>query len=90
MKEFTNVAGSVTSFASSVNFFALAGYHAQGHDLNVFQKFPEIIFTPKEWFISKKGRKRVKEWREVTFMKEWVKPLYIGYHQALELSLIHI
>ena len=27
----------------------------------------------------------MKEWREVTFMKEWVKPLYIGYHQALEL-----
>ena len=29
--------------------------------------------------------KRVKEWREVTFMKEWVKPLYIGYLQALDL-----
>ena len=27
----------------------------------------------------------MKEWREVTFMKEWVKALYIGYHQALEL-----
>ena len=27
----------------------------------------------------------MKEWREVTFMKEWVKPLYIGYHQALDL-----
>ena len=27
----------------------------------------------------------VKEWRDVTFMKEWVKPMYIGYHQALEL-----
>ena len=27
----------------------------------------------------------MKEWREVTLMKEWVKPLYIGYHQALEL-----
>ena len=30
--------------------------------------------------------KRVKEWREVTFMKEWVKPLYIGYLQALDLQ----
>ena len=29
--------------------------------------------------------KRVKEWREVTFMKEWVKALYIGYHQVLDL-----
>ena len=27
----------------------------------------------------------MKEWHEVTFMKEWVKPLYIGYHQALDL-----
>ena len=57
MKEFTNVAGSVTSFAGSVNFFALAGYHAQGHDLNVFLKFSETIFTPKEWILSKKGPK---------------------------------
>ena len=84
MKEFTNVAGNVTSFARNVNFlFSLAGYYAQGQDLNVFQTFPDTIYTPKEWFL-KKGRKRVKEWREVTFMKEWVKALYIGYHQALD------
>ena len=57
MKEFTNMAGRVTSFADRVNFFVLAGYHDQGHDLNVFQKFPETIFTPKEWFLSKKGPK---------------------------------
>ena len=25
--------------------------------MNVFQKFPETIFTPKEWFLSKKGPK---------------------------------
>ena len=37
--------------------FALAGYHDQGHDLNVFQKFSETIFTPKDWFLSKKGPK---------------------------------
>ena len=42
VKEFTNVAGSVTSFAGSVNLFALAGYHDQGRDdLNVFQKDAE-------------------------------------------------
>ena len=41
MKEFTNVTGRVTSFAGRVNFFALAGYHAQRHDLNVFQTFPD-------------------------------------------------
>ena len=39
----------------------------------------------KSGFFQRKGRKRVKEWREVTFMKEWVKALYIGYHQALDL-----
>ena len=38
-------------------FFFVAGYHPQGHDLNVFQKFSETIFTPKEWFLSKKGPK---------------------------------
>ena len=38
-------------------FFFLAGYHAQGHDLKRFGKFCETIFTPKEWFLSKKGPK---------------------------------
>ena len=52
-----NVAGSLTSFAGSVIFLALAGYHTQGHDFNIFQKFTEVIFTPKEWFLSKKGPK---------------------------------
>ena len=33
------------------------GYHAQGHDLNVFQTFLDTIFTPKKWFLSKKGPK---------------------------------
>ena len=37
--------------------FFLAGYHAQGHYLNVFLNFSESIFTPKEWFLSKKGPK---------------------------------
>ena len=49
-----------------------------------FGKFCETIFTQKEWFLSKKEPKEG-DWREVTFMKEWVKPLYIGYDQALEL-----
>ena len=34
---------------------------------------------------QRKGLKRVKKWREVTFMKEWMKPLYFGYLQALNL-----
>ena len=41
---------------------------------------PERVF-----FFQRKDRKRVEEWREVTFMKEWVKPLYICYLQALDL-----
>ena len=40
---------------------------------------------PQSGFFQRKGQKRVKEWREVTFMKEWVKALYIGYHQELDL-----
>ena len=27
----------------------------------------------------------MKEWREVTFIEKWVKALYIGYHQELDL-----
>ena len=43
-------------------------------------------FSPrKSGFFHRKGLKDVKELREVTFMKEWVKPLYIGYLQALDL-----
>ena len=81
MKEFTKVAVSVTSFGGNVNFFALAGYHAQEYDLKRFGKF----LPRKSGFFQRKGQKSVKEWREVTFMKEWVKPLYICYLQALDL-----
>ena len=37
--------------------FFPVGFHAKGHDLNVFQTFPDTIFIPKEWFLSKKGPK---------------------------------
>ena len=38
--------------------------------------------TPqKSAFFKRKGRKRVKEWREVTFMKELAKPLYYNFEQ---------
>ena len=43
MKEFTNVAGRVTSFAGCVNLFC--------------PSWISCIFTPKEWFLSKKGPK---------------------------------
>ena len=67
----------MVNFAGTAYF--LAGNYAQGHDLNLFQKFPETINNSKECFFQRKGRKRVKEWREVTFMKEWVKPLYLSF-----------
>ena len=51
------MAGNVTSFAGNVIFF-LAGYHAQGHGLKVLGTFCDTIFTPKEWFLSKKGPKK--------------------------------
>ena len=38
-------------------FLFPAGYQTQGHDLNVLQTFSDTIFTPKEWFLSKKGPK---------------------------------
>ena len=48
-------------------------------------------FSPrKSGFFQRKGRKRVKEWREVTFMKEWVKALYIGYHQDWNRVLVSL
>ena len=55
MKEFTKVAGSVTSFAGS--FCPSWICNPQGHELNVFMTFYDTIFTPKRWFLSKKGPK---------------------------------
>ena len=55
MKQFTYVAGNVTSFASNVNFLLPNWNLCTGHDFNVFQKFPETIITSKELFLSKKG-----------------------------------
>ena len=53
------------------------GYMSRGHIMNVFGK----IMTPgtprKSGLLQREGRNRVKEWREVTFMKAWVKPLYV-------------
>ena len=64
----------MVNFAGTAYF--LAGNYAQGHDLNAFQ----TQFSPrKSAFFQRKGQKRVKKLREVTFMKEWMKPMYIGY-----------
>ena len=75
MKEFTNSAGNVTSFAENKNFLFLAGNHTQGPDLKGFGKICENIYTLR--VISFK-EKAAMNWREVTFMKEWVKPRNIN------------
>ena len=51
----------------------------------VWGNFVKPLTPRKNAFFQREGRKRVKEWREATFMKKWVKPLYIGYLQALDL-----
>ena len=54
MKEFTNVAGNVISFA---NFPFLSSISCTGAWFELFQKLSENIFTPKGWFLSKKRPK---------------------------------
>ena len=70
---------SALVFAGTAILFFLHGKIYRGHILNVFQTSSDTgntLKTPwKSGFFQKKGRKRVKEWREVTFMKEWVKAL---------------
>ena len=67
-------------FECAVNFFfptwknVPGAYSERFSDIIGHREHPEN--TLKRRFLSKKkGRKRVKEWREVTFMKEWVKAL---------------
>ena len=57
MKESTKSAVPRSISRGQQIFFFLAGYHAQGHYLKKFLNFSESIFTPKEWFLSKKGPK---------------------------------
>ena len=44
-----------------------------------FRHFQTPLTPRKSGFFPRNGRKRVKEWRKVTFMKEWRKPLYSVY-----------
>ena len=86
--ERTKWMGNVNSFAGNV-YFLLPSWISSVIPRHIIWSVLGHFVTPfsprKSGFFQRKGRKRVKEWREVTFMKEWVKPLYIGYHQALEL-----
>ena len=48
-----------------------------------FRNFLKPFSSWKSGFFHRKGPKRVKEWREVTFMKEWLEPLCIGSLNAM-------
>ena len=47
MKEFTKSAGTRSILPGQQIFFLLPGYHAQGHDLNVFSEIFCKHFHPK-------------------------------------------
>ena len=73
MKEFTNVAGNVTFFAGNVNFLLpswIVDIMHRGMIWRVLGHFVTPFSPQKSGFFKRKGRKRVIEWREVTFMKE--------------------
>lgn len=57
MKEFSSSAVPRSILPEQQIFCFQGGYHAQGHDLNIFQKFLETIFTLNEGFLSKKRPK---------------------------------
>ena len=63
---------------------AIMNMHVHGYYLKTcvlgayfeqFLKNCEPRNTPKECFFQERGRKRVREWCWVTFMKEWMKAL---------------
>ena len=67
MKEFTQYQYKCSNISTNSFrlFIMLEG--SRGHILTYFLTKTDTGNTPKEWFLS---RKRVKVWREVTFMKK--------------------
>ena len=62
-------------FCRNSKFFFLHGKWSRGHILTVLWKIVNRGTPRKSGFFQERGRKRVKEWGDVTFMKEWVKAL---------------
>ena len=56
-------------------FFFLLVKWSRGHVLTVLWKIVNRGTPRKSGFFQERGRKRVKEWGDVTFMKEWVKAM---------------
>ena len=63
-------------FFRNCNFlFSYMEKWSRGHILTVFWKILNRGTPRKSGFFQERGRKRVKEWGDVTFMKEWVKAM---------------
>ena len=75
MKEFTNFAVPRSSLPELQISFFLHGKWSRGHILTVIRKNRNRGTPRKSGFFQERGRKRVKEWGDVTFMKEWVKAM---------------
>ena len=72
MKEITKHSGKRSNGLAGTGSFLHVGKWSQGHVLD--QNGPPGIPRKRALFLER-GRKRMKEWGEVTFMKEWVKAL---------------
>ena len=79
MKEITKGACPLSLWADKQKFLLIMPEGSQGHVKPTFSEKSENVLPPNEVIKvergPKKGRKRMKEWGEVTFMKEWVKAL---------------
>ena len=79
MKEITKVARHRSLWWGEQIFFLIMLEGSRGHVKTNFSEKSEKVLPPNEVIKvergPKKGRKRMKEWGEVTFMKEWVKAL---------------
>ena len=58
-----------------LKIFFLHGKGSWGHILTLIRKNRILGIPQKSGFFQERGQKRVKEWCEVTFMKERVKAL---------------
>ena len=75
MKEITKHSGKRSIGLAGIVSVLNVGKGSQGHVLD--QNGPPG--TPrKRAFFLERGRKRMKDWGKVTFMKEWIKTLLVG------------
>ena len=79
MKEITKVARHRSLWAGEQKNFLIMLEGSRGHVKPNFCDKWDKVLAPNGAIKGergpKEGRKRMKEWREVTFMKEWVKAL---------------